>query len=152
MAELRVRKRNRLDGYDYSHSGLYFITVCSKKQERIFSEIRESRVHLYDIGAEIEAAILNIPNKYSSVFIHNYVIMPNHIHLILEIDRAPVNTAHLSMVMNQFKGAVTKQIGYSPWHKSFHDHIIRDHNDFNRIVNYIENNPDNWGKDCFNRK
>jgi len=62
--------------------------------------------------------------------------------------RAPTATT-ISTVINQMKGYATKQIGYSIWQKSFHDHIIRNEQDYIRIAEYIDNNPINWEKDCF---
>jgi len=82
----------------------------------------------------------------------NYTVMPNHIHMILRIDdqngralRAPT----ISTVINQVKGYATKQIRYSIWQKLFHDHIIRNENEYHRIAEYIQNNPLNWEQDCF---
>jgi REP element-mobilizing transposase RayT len=77
--------------------------------------------------------------------------MPNHIHMIIIIDseagdrgRSPLQT-----IIRNMKAYVSKQIGFSPWQKSFHDHIIRNEEDFNSIAEYIDNNPSNWADDCF---
>jgi len=87
--------------------------------------------------------------------VDKYVIMPNHIHLILLISddhgramRAPT----ISTVVNQLKGYVSKQIGYSIWQKLFHDHIIRNNADYLDIWKYIDENPVRWHEDCFYHK
>jgi len=81
--------------------------------------------------------------------------MPNHIHIIVAIDtnhgramRAPT----ISTIINQMKGYVTKQIGYSIWQKLYHDHIIRGESDYRRICKYIDENPDRWAEDEYYTK
>jgi REP element-mobilizing transposase RayT len=151
MGELKQRKQNRLSGYNYSKSGLYFITICAKEHERIFSEITDGVIKLTDLGEVIESEILNIPEYYKTIDIDCFVIMPNHIHAILVFtnDQILEKTPKLSTVINQLKGSVTKQIGYSPWQRSFYEHIIRDKSDYKRIVDYIKSNPDKWADDCY---
>jgi hypothetical protein len=55
----------------------------------------------------------------------------------------------VSRIVKQWKGSVTKKIGFSPWQKSFLDHIIRNERDYFRIAKYIAHNHANWTKDCF---
>jgi REP element-mobilizing transposase RayT len=156
IRELSTRKPNRLKNYDYSQSGYYFITICIKdKHELLWRSVvgaRIARPSLSGIGEVVEKSIENIPHIYKSVTVDKYVVMPNHVHLILIIGdthgralRAPT----ISMVINQMKGYVSKQIGYSIWQKLFHDHIIRNEADFMRIWKYIDENPMNWQDDCF---
>ena len=101
-------------------------------------------------GIAVEDGIKNIPLKYPHITLDKYVIMPNHIHLILIINadngramRAPT----ISTVVNQFKGYVTKTVGFPIWQKLFYDHIIRDNADYLRIWQYIDENPLNWTQD-----
>lgn len=85
------RKRNRLEGYDYTQPNYYYVTVCAKDKKSLFGEISHCRgVHcapvqtvLSPIGKIVEQAILNIPKHYASMQVDKYIIMPNHIHLIL---------------------------------------------------------------------
>lgn len=146
--------------YDYSQNNAYFLTICSKGKQNIFWD--ESKLNqafelatlpLSNVGLIIEETIRKIPTIYSNVEIDTYVIMPNHIHMILYLTdnygramRAPtVSTIPtVSMIINQFKGVVTKQIGYSIWQKSFFDHIIRNEEEYQLIWNYIDLNPVNW--------
>ncbi|MCL2010866.1 MAG: hypothetical protein FWG71_10055, partial [Synergistaceae bacterium] len=101
----------------------------------------------------IENEILTLSRTYEGVSVDCSVIMPNHVHMIIGIygngrqDAAPT----VPRMMNQWKRAVSVKVGYSVWQKSFHDHIIRDEDDYRRIAEYIENNPQTWTEDCFYR-
>ncbi len=103
---------------------------------------------LTGIGIIVDDAIQNIPNIYPSVVVEEYVIMPNHIHIILRIRADKYGRSMIaptiSRVVKQMKGYVTKQLGYSIWQRSFYDHVIRDKKDYERLVKYIYENPINW--------
>ncbi len=156
--ELTSRKPNRLQDYDYGKNGAYFITICVKdRHEMLWKPVGARIAHpheqtLSDIGEVVNTAIQNIPAIYSNVRVDKYVIMPNHIHMILTIAndhgramRAPT----ISIVVNQMKGYVTKQIGFTIWQKLFHDHIIRNEQEYREIWNYINQNPQKWQEDCY---
>ena len=158
--ELPKRKPNRLKDYDYSQAGAYFVTVCTKDRECILSEItvgasiaRPFEIVLSDNGKIVDKAINNISEIYPSVTVDNYIIMPNHIHLLIQIHNSdsgrPMVAPTVSTVVQQMKGYVTKQIGYSVWQKLFHDHIIRNEEDYLKIWDYIEHNACKWEDDCF---
>ena len=86
------RKRNRLPEYDYGSNGAYFLTVCTKNRACCLSKIQCSReeaaVSLSSAGEIVASFIQIIPQKYPSVHVDHYVIMPNHIHLLIRIDCA----------------------------------------------------------------
>ncbi|MCL2760036.1 MAG: transposase [Desulfuromonadales bacterium] len=157
MKELLKRKQNRLQNYDYSQNGAYFVTICIKDKHELlwipaFVGAHSVRPLLSDIGKVVEKAIMNIPQIYETVIIDRYTIMPNHVHMIAIIDCDHGRTLcapTISRVIKQCKEYVTKQIGYSIWQKSFHDHIIRNEQDYINIAEYIENNPANWEIDRF---
>ena len=76
--------------------------------------------------------------------------MPNHIHLIVVIQNGRTQFAPtISRIIKQFKGKITKQVGFCIWQKSFYDHVIRDEKDYLRICEYIENNPVKWTEDKY---
>lgn len=104
-------------------------------------------------GEIVDAAIREITNHYPAVVVKKYVIMPNHIHLIMHIcadtDGRAMLAPTISTVVQHLKGYVTKQLGFSLWQKSFHDHIIRTERDYQMIWEYIDANPYNWETDCF---
>ncbi len=158
--EYPKRKPNRLKDYDYTSEGAYFLTICTKDRQTILSEIFADNSHIgADIirpklsryGVVVDKAINAIPTHYPNVKIDKYVIMPDHIHLILIIQNATdgriisAPTAKTIMtVIGQMKRWVSKEIGVSIWQKSYFDHIIRDEDDYITKWNYIENNPAKW--------
>jgi REP element-mobilizing transposase RayT len=153
-----TRKNIRLNEYDYSKSGAYFITICIENKKCILSKIVETDsnctyVELTEIGFIVQNAICSISKYYSTIRIDKFVIMPNYIHLILCIENAefgrPMTAPTISMVVNQLKGFVTKTLGFKIWQKSFYDHIIRDEKDYIKIFKYIENNPLKWELDKY---
>lgn len=84
---MKNRKSNRLENYDYSQSGMYFVTICARDREKLFSEIENGRIVLNDLGKLIEKHYLDIPkdNQYTSLDV--FTIMPNHLHGIIEINK-----------------------------------------------------------------
>ena len=159
MMDQPSRKRNRLQNYDYSDPGAYFITLCTKDRRNLFWEdagesvARPQDVALTAYGRITEKAIHSIAGCYPMIVVDHYVIMPNHVHLLLrstsEVDGRAMLAPTISRVVQQMKGHITKQIGLSIWQKLFHDHVIRNEKDYQRIWNYIEGNPMRWREDCF---
>ncbi|KJS85459.1 MAG: transposase [Peptococcaceae bacterium BICA1-8] len=156
--ELPRRKPNRLKDYDYSQNGAYFITICTKDRKNIlwnnFVGACIARPHLSSIGNIVDNTIQNIPHIYkNTVSLEKYVLMPNHIHMIIIIrengDGRAMRAPTISNIINQMKGNVTKQIGYSIWQKLFHDRIIRDQQEYEKIYEYIETNPLKWQEDKY---
>lgn len=155
--ELPKRKKNRLESYDYSSCGAYFITICTRERKNCFWENvgaiidRPQNVELSPSGKIADHAIQNIPSSYPSVSVESYVIMPNHIHLLVRICAdeygRPLVAPTISRVIQQLKGMVSKQMGISIWQKSFHDHIIRNREDYEEHLQYIYENPMRWHYD-----
>ena len=112
---------------------------------------RPNEIHLTAIGEIVDEAIRLIPQHYEVVFVDKYVIMPNHIHILLRIDRGgrPMVAPTISRVVQQMKGYIAKKVGCSIWQKLFHDHIIRNQADYLKIWQYIDTNPLKWHDDCF---
>lgn len=151
------RKKNRLPGYDYGHAGVYFVTCCTQGRKACLWDVGEhtSRegepLPLSAYGWIVNDAIKKIPEHYPAVSVDKYVVMPNHLHIILRIhtNGSKKRTPTIATVMNQMKGRVTKQIGTSIWQKSYHDHVIRNEEDYREIWTYIDINPLKWEMDCF---
>ena len=150
------RKPNRLKSYDYSRDGAYFITICAKDRAQLFGRLvgatvpgRPPRIELSNIGEIVETAIRH--NNCDEFSVDHHVVMPNHIHLIFFVRAGAGDGGRspLQMTIRNMKSFVSKQIGFSPWQKSFHDHVVRDEQDYSRIVAYIENNPAKWAEDMF---
>lgn len=155
--DLPKRKPNRLSDYDYGAPGAYFVTVCTNDRRNLFWDdvgagiARPQAIVLSRYGQIVKTAIQNIPLKYPAVAVDTYVIMPNHIHLLLHIrandNGRPMVAPTISTIIQQFKGVVTKQIGFPVWQKLFHDHVIRGQRDYDEVWEYIENNPKKWQLD-----
>lgn len=114
---------------------------------------------LNQYGEIVRERLLWLAIQYPYVVLHNYVVMPNHIHAILEIDSFKVKDnsvkiKSLSSLFGAFKTTSSKlirQAGFLDfsWHRSFHDHIIRSESSYHNISNYIDQNPSKWKSDTF---
>lgn len=152
---LPKRKPTRLKDYDYSSPGAYFVTICTKGRKELLSKITVGqgicalpKSQNTAIGDEVEKAILYINNN-RGVSVDKYVIMPNHIHFIIIFDSGGGGTPPLQNIIGKFKSYTTKQFGEILWQRSFHDHIIRGEQDYNKIWEYIDTNVAKWEEDCF---
>ena len=155
--ELPKRKQNRLSEYDYSTPNAYFITVCTQNRRNLFCKNvgaitdRPCNVPLTNLGKIVQQSIEDIPRYYPAVSVDHFVIMPNHIHLLLQIqtdaDGRSLIAPTISTVVRIMKGAVSKQAGFSVWQKGFYDHVVRSQRDYLDIWNYIEGNPSKWEED-----
>ena len=150
----KARKSHRIKWHDYGSSGAYFITICTRERQNYFwidvgAPIgRPYDFELSSIGLIVNQAINNIETVYSTVTVDSYIIMPDHIHLILIIQNdpsgRPMAAPTISRLVNQLKGYATKQIGKSIWQKSFYDYIIRDSRDYEVHFKYVHENPLKW--------
>ena len=155
--ELAKRKPTRLKGYDYSQNGAYFVTICTHDKECILSDIIVGeglcalpKNILKPIGKEVEKSIRYINENFDGAKIDKYVIMPNHIHLIVILNNSGGHgNPPLQNIIGQLKSYTTKQFGSILWQRSFHDHIIRGEKDYQKIWEYIDTNVIRWEKDCF---
>lgn len=166
--ETKKRKTHRLKGFNYSSSAVYFVTVCVKERKKILSKIVGDGVYdipkiiLSNYGKTAEKYIKLMNSKYENVCVEKYVIMPNHIHLLIHItgmtrfgsSQAPNPTnAIIPKFISLFKRYTNRELGQNIWQRSFYDHIIRDENDYIEHLRYIENNPFLWieGKDEYSQ-
>ena len=116
--------------------------------------INRPQIKLSATGRIADSAIREIPVHYQSVSIEKYVIMPNHVHLLISINQAAENdngrliiAPTVSRIIKQFKSEVTKKAGFSLWQKGFYDHIIRNDADYESVWIYIDENPVKWEND-----
>ena len=173
----------RLANYNYSQSGMYFITICCKNREHYFGEIVDLEMRLNKIGKIVETEWLQTPKIRldMNLLLDEFVIMPNHFHAILIIGENEYNktmqrrdamhcvstdnatnkrnkfgpqSKNLSSIVRGFKSSVTINTRETnsafAWQSRYHEHIIKDSFDLNRIQNYITTNPQHWKDDCFN--
>ncbi len=118
-------------------------------EDRVYEPIPE--IVLSEVGSYAERLIQDIANRYEGIFTDAYVIMPNHIHMLLRIDRTggrampvPTDRPSVSRIVQQFKGAVTKQAKTAVWQSHFYDHVVRTEADYLECIRYIEDNPKKW--------
>ncbi len=159
------RKTIRLKGYNYSNDGAYFVTICVKNKVPILGKIvgcgacDAPYIRLSQYGKVAEKYISLMNEKYDNVYIDKYIIMPNHIHMIIVVQNViddsgssqapnPTNET-IPKFISLFKRYCNREYGKYIWQRSFHDHIIRDDNDYQKIWNYIEYNYLKWSDDCF---
>ena len=156
---MNARKHSRLKGYDYSQNGAYFVTFCSQNREEILSKIRVGPdaligplVEMTAYGEMVEDAIQGAVLAYPNVDIPCYAIMPNHVHLLVVMERnGPMGASGptLGTVVRSIKTKVTRAVGKSIWQEKFYDHVIRNYDDYLQIWNYIESNPAKWSEDTY---
>ena len=155
--ELPKRKINRLADYDYNQNGAYFITICTQNRKPILSTIVGDDAHIVPkpYGTVVEKYIRNVPE------IEKYVIMPDHIHMIIRLDNGsmwastPTNTdvresaqirpkSRIASIVRSIKTLSAKEIGAPVFQRSYYDHVIRNQQDYNAVWEYIEQNPRKW--------
>lgn len=167
------RKSIRLPGYDYAQEGMYYVTICVQDRMHRFGEIvgatlvvaqeHEHAMALNDAGRMVEDIWLSIPKIFPNVTLDEYIVMPNHFHGIVAIDRCAWATKRVAPTLGQIIGAyksiTTNQYIFGVkcngwpafdgriWHRNYYEHIIRDQDDLVRIRAYIRDNPKNWERD-----
>lgn len=155
----------RLPRYDYSSPGVYFVTVCIKEMRCLLGCIvgggacDAPQIRLSAQGAIVRKYIDVMAGKYPHIRIAKYVIMPNHIHMLIVIDsRAQVDGASqaphptnavLPKFVSLLKRYCNHEIGYNIFQRSYHDHIIRDEAGYRKIWHYIDTNTSKWKQDRF---
>jgi len=178
------RKSIRLKWYDYSMPGLYFITICVHDRQCLFGIIENCKMVLNDAGGIADKYWMDIPKHFPNAMLRNHVIMPNHIHGIIELTAGVENFQPLQSptqsslydgvenfqplrnefqkiiphsicsIVRGFKIGVTKWFRDNKdsrviWQRNYYEHIIRDEKSYERITEYIINNPLNWMEDEF---
>ena len=155
MEEFKNRKTPRLQGFDYNSVGAYFITICTANRRCILSRVVGTgvldcpKIALTKYGEIAEKYIKQLDDFYDNLSIESYVIMPNHIHLILFVypqgpSGTPVPTiqnSRVSQFLSTFKRFCNKEYGENIWQSRTHDHIIRGREDYDKHVKYICENP-----------
>ncbi len=168
--DLPKRKPTRLKGYDYSAPGAYFITICTQNRKQILSKISIVGTGILDrpinqlthYGKIAENQIIKMDSFYENISVDKFVVMPNHIHLLLRIKEnphgrsgtpVPTNTNSLiAKFVGTFKRFCNKEYGENIWQERSHDHIIRGDKDYEKIWEYIDTNVLRWKDDCFYEK
>lgn len=163
----------RAPWHDYNN-GCYFVTICTDKREHFFGEIYDNKIILSKLGKQATLLLQEIEKKYNDASVLSFVVMPNHIHLLISVkQQAKVKNkpqepnrkidinekmkmiaekrGRLSLIISKYKSSLTrfaiKNDIYFAWQDRFNDRIIRDYNEMIIVDNYIKNNISNWKDD-----
>lgn len=173
MPEYYRRKPLRADFHDYS-GGCYFVTICTREKSHYFGEIYRDEMLLSVVGQYCQQQFESVNIHYPYAQVLSLVVMPNHVHAIIEIDGGyalseeliknrthepcvPTNFPAVRMALGVVVGGVKRDVTLFArrsgivfgWQSRYHDHIIRGVDDRNRIAEYIETNVARWRYDCF---
>jgi putative transposase len=155
----------RLKNFDYTQPGFYFVTICSHERRCLFGSIQNAAVSLNALGRIVQDSWAQIPKHFPSTTLHNFVVMPNHVHGIIEIgcqsgrsSAAPlqreatlhVSAGSLAAIVRSFKSAVTKnaherlQLSGQVWQRSYFETVVRGEEQLGNARSYIARNPSQW--------
>ena len=159
--KIHHRRSIRLQQYDYSQEGYYFVTICTKNHQCYFGKIVDGGIILNDAGTIVQQCWNDLPNHYGNCILDVFLIMPDHVHGIVIIDNAigvgaglkpaPTNgylKRHgLFEIIRGFKTFSARKINVSQnlfhfqWQRNYYEHIIRNEKALYKIRQYIRNNP-----------
>ena len=150
------RRSIRLRGYNYSCPGAYFVTICTQEQ-KILLKFKCVQVMIHSVWN-------SLPDRFPSIKLDEFVIMPNHVHAILwlgsssnfQVGADLVSATPLSRIIQVFKSITTYKyilevkknnwplFNNRLWQRNYYDHIIRSEKSLNRVREYIINNHTRW--------
>jgi putative transposase len=168
----------RLINWDYGSNAPYFVTICTNNKICYFGNVKEGKMHLSDLGQLANKYWLEIENKFPFAVLGHFVVMPNHVHGVINIDKPlfedkdainrvftvrkiggvtgnnnPMLHENLSHFMHWYKGRcafeMRKIYTKFSWQPRFHEHVIRNEESYLKIAEYIQNNPLRWLEDKY---
>jgi REP element-mobilizing transposase RayT len=147
--EIHHRRSIRLQGYDYSKSGAYFVTICTFQRQHLFGEIRDRTMQLNVVGQMVSAIWQNIPQHFSSVELDEFILMPDHLHGIIVISEEIEKSNSLPTIIQNFKSISTRKINrinqnssVSIWQRNYYERIVRGEKELHSLREYIVTNPE----------
>jgi putative transposase len=165
------RKNLRLREYDYSRPGVYFITICTAKRHPLFGEIQAGQMICNDAGNAVTETWAALPQRFPSITLDAFVVMPNHVHGVLVFNNpginqtagaasgAPTTVVPLGRVVRSLKSestirinSILKTSGFPVWQRNYYEHIVRTGKDLDEIRQYIHDNPLRWNSDPENAR
>ncbi len=173
MDSFAQRKHLRIKNYDYSQAGYYFVTICTQDRENLFGHVvgvdsisTRPEIMLNNAGMMVGKIYCNLQNEFKNIVLHEHIIMPDHFHGIIQIQRTWADiesapTVNLPAIIQSFKRYTTiqyingvKNRLYPPfnkriWQRGYYEHIIRNEHELQKIREYIINNPTNWQEDKY---
>ena len=155
---LPQRKRLRMEGYDYSSAGCYFVTIVTNDRQCLFGDVTDGTMSLNDAGKTIDQATRDIEGYDDNITVPFHVVMPNHVHIMI----MQTGNNAIPEIIRRYKSVTScryiegvKTRGWQRfdgnlWQKSYFDHIIRNQRAHDYIAQYIIDNPKRWNKDNIN--
>ena len=170
------RRSIRLRGYDYSQLGLYFVTLVCQDRAPLFGEVRDGIMYLNEIGRIASEELLHTQEVRDNIVLHEYIVMPDHIHRIIEIQYPKAATSAVGVfqspgqtigaIIRGYKIATIKRIKslmnkgfckgelqFAPtsaptkiWQRNYYEHIIRSERAYRNMSRHIINNPRKWSE------
>jgi putative transposase len=146
----------RLRGFDYASAGLYFVTVCTHEKRCFLGSVDGEEMILNTLGELVERQLIELPERLDAVAVDSYIVMPNHVHAIVGLgsrarQASPLRLGH---VVAAFKSGSAREINRarrtanaSVWQRGYHDHVVRDEIDLQRVREYLDSNPIRWALD-----
>ena len=159
--DIHHRRSLRLRGYNYSQPGAYSVTIVTQCRECLFGEVIDGRMILNDAGDLVKQAWENLPNRFPSVDLDAFIVMPNHLHGIIVVIEGDTSRSApnqkmpaLGDIMRAFKSIsaidvnrILSRRDQPVWQRNYHDHIIRNERDLDNRRQYIVDNPGRWAED-----
>lgn len=164
--EQHHRRSLRLQGYDYTQPGAYFVTICTQSRACLFGVVSDGDMQLTETGHIAQAAWDTLPARFPSIRLDAFIVMPNHVHGIIMVgaqfiapsdgfgtamnDQGAINHAPtLGEMVRAYKAASTRFIRQTgapdfAWQRNYYEHVARDEDSLNRIRQYIVDNPARW--------
>ncbi|MGH2610312.1 MAG: transposase [Tepidiformaceae bacterium] len=167
------RRTVRWKHFDYRGNATFFVTIVTWRRFCWFGDVVDGRMVLNELGEVVRQEWLRTPAVRPNTALGEFVIMPNHIHAVVELRMGhgwdqphlfdklgrPLVARDLGALVRGFKGAVTKRVNEirqvdepgSTWQRKYYEHIVRDLADRQRIERYIRANPSRWEFDLENQ-
>ena len=155
--DIHHRRSIRLKAYDYSQTGLYFLTICTYERQALFGTIKDGELLLNDCGRVAHNEWLKTAQIRENIVLHDFVVMPNHLHGIVEIQAGRMPCAPtIGDLVRGYKSSVTRCIREVQkdtqlliWQRNYYEHIIRSEASYLTISEYIQTNPQRWAEDTY---
>jgi REP element-mobilizing transposase RayT len=154
------RRQIRLDGYDYTRPGQYFITIVTFGREEMFGTIADGSMEWSAAGRAVNDVWKSLPRHYPRISLDAFVVMPNHVHGIIRIDHRASDSpsrSPLSEIVRGFKTYAARRVnqhrgvsGVPVWQRGYYERIIRDDRELENVRRYIRENPARWPTDSEN--
>jgi len=148
--EIHHRRSIRLQGYDYTNTGIYFVTICCHQRHHLFGEIENGEMEINVTGQIVSHLWQKIPHHFPMAELDEFILMPDHLHGIIVFPESKDNRS-LAHIVQNFKSIssrkinrINKNYGVSIWQRNYYERIVRTEEELKNLREYIRNNPASW--------